>query len=229
MAKTSPMTLIAIIVVVALLAGGSLITAFGDLFGQGWETWQDLWDFGKTDGQTATGQTVGVGITINYADGTTEEYEPKDEYKLIPLTVTLGDKEIKSIEFFASCKILYSGELETVWATGEFTAENAKWQTTIYSEPFSQTMSEPVPSGEWFGIAYLPVSASAIEQSCGHSDLIGIAGNLRVDELKVKMDTGEVKTFSGTAQSRMNVFVNLQTSKVESVSLEVNSNILYQS
>ena len=227
MAKTSPMTIIAVIVVVAILAGGSLITAFSDLFGQGWETWQDLWDFGDVSGQT--GQTVGVGITIHYADGTTEEYEPKDEYKLIPLTVLLGEKEIESIEFFASCKILYSGTLDTVWASGEFTAENAKWETTIYSEHFSQTVSEPVPSGEWFGIAYLPVSASAIEDSCGHSDQIGIFGNLNVEELKIKMDSGETKTFSGTAQSKMVVFVDLYTSTIESISLEVNSNILYQS
>lgn len=84
MAKIQPVTLIAVIIVVALLMTPQIIAGFGDLIGKGWESWQDI--FSSGDGDISAGGYSGLGLTIHYMDGSKKEFTPS-AFSTIPLDI----------------------------------------------------------------------------------------------------------------------------------------------
>jgi len=211
------------VLIVAMVMYGPVSEGIGQGFGNLWDLWGQF--FG--DGNGASAQTVGVGVKLYYADGTIEEFEPKDAYALMPLQVVLGEKEVDAIEFFASCKIVYTGELTNVAITGTMNTHLHPSEVSIRSQPISKTITNPSASGTWFGFADMKVFASEIEDAVPHFGMTSVMAEIEITELKVTLASGETKTFTGNAESGVTVWV--LTGTVESVSLQIDSTILFGS
>lgn len=114
MAKISPWLIIAVIVVlVVALTGESLIHGVTGAMEDAWDFWQNIW--GQEQGQYGS---VGLGVTIRYTDGTSDEYKPSGSW-LLPLTILVDGKPIASITWSAFYKIDWQGTLTGVEASGD--------------------------------------------------------------------------------------------------------------
>lgn len=117
MAKISPMLLVAVVIVVALVMAPQLMGGFGDIIGRGWDTWRDLFN-GTGDGMNGNGDnglsgSSGLGLTVYYEDGTEKTFDVPKQTPLLPLAISDGGGAVSHIEIFLKVYLQYEGTLQS--------------------------------------------------------------------------------------------------------------------
>ena len=105
---------IGMILIVVLTMYGPVSADFGNLLDKLWNGWGDLFE---TDKQGEHG-SLGLGVTIKFKDGTTQEYKPSGS-NLFPLTIFIDGVEIESITWTIWMKADWTGTLDSLDATGD--------------------------------------------------------------------------------------------------------------
>lgn len=109
MAKTSPMVVIGIVIIVALLMSSTIFAGFSGLLDKAWETWRGLFEnMGGTGG-------CSISLHVTYEDGTTDDLTI-DHRTLLPLSVYFGDnpKRILAVDFQVLGSFQYTGTLQSI-------------------------------------------------------------------------------------------------------------------
>jgi len=185
-----------ILIAVIILAGGSVIAFFGNLG----DVVAD-WLRGVTDGAG----DVGMGLIIEFTDGTSEEVNPDD---MTAFTVYWDGKEVDSIIGVPQYRLTYEGQLKsnTVYHNHSkwFDGELIEWQTPT---PDTTTPASNV----WQGVS-LAGSASEFGQgqieNLDNGEYTTHTLELRVHlKMDVELAGEPVQTLEGTAWATVTVSV----------------------
>lgn len=137
--------IIGIIILGALFSAGPILTGLGNLGNalRGWLN-EDWLSFG-----TGAGNSTAVGFSINYTDGTSEQFTPES---VLPLEVIYNGKAIKEIGFNIWIKLDYTGEAKEISydATTYLKLDGA---SKVRGESDVRTTTTVGASGSWFQLA----------------------------------------------------------------------------
>lgn len=183
-------TLIAIVFIVVIIAGPSLIGAFSDLGDRldqwvkyGWEFDTDGNDDEVTDGNGDNGdQTdnvtephdsngqLSMGVTINFMDGTSQTVGPEEMvFTLFPMTIFFEGKEVSEIWWHCYIVVDWVGDIETFKVSGPMKVTSKG--ITLKKEGMLKSYSGgELPKNEWFEVWKFGLTALDIEYSLGSGD-----------------------------------------------------------
>lgn len=159
MAETSNTTVIIVgIILIAVLFGADL--RLWDFLDNLFEGWEDLFDlpFGDSLG------VMGIGMTIEFADGHTETIHPEDAGPLMPLRVDFGGDRIISLTYELHVKASWSGNLLQSQGTGAIGCYRNQGNATI-GEAIIGYGGIPI-NGSWNKVGWLTVTDTEIEAIC---------------------------------------------------------------
>ena len=152
--------LVVLAIIILIVAGYFYIkntTHYGDV------------EFPGSSGSTSggAGGKLGVGLTIEFADGTTKEVDPSQiQYTLFPLTVYFQGQAIKSVTWHAYAQLDWVGEMTSLQLSGPMTVKS-NTGVTLRSEGMLRTYtSSNMPNkNAWFEIWSFSLTAEDIEYS----------------------------------------------------------------
>lgn len=173
MMQKNALTLIAVVLIVLILMGPSILGGFGDL-GKGIADWVKYgWDKdqngdidteAETDAEAESSEGIAsLNAIIQFKDGTQHTVEPEDlTFTLFPMTVFFEGKEIDRILWTLGATITWSGDVQNVRVSGTLGCWHE--DSLIDKEDFSKTYgSNDITKEEWFEIQELIVTAEEID------------------------------------------------------------------
>lgn len=174
MVQTNALTLIAVVFIVLILMGPSILGGFGDLFEgigdfikYGFEDLGDDLDKdteAEDDGDAEASEgTTSLSAIIQFKDGTQHTVEPEAlTFTLFPMTVFFEGKEVDRILWTLGATITWSGDVQSFRVSGTLGC----WHdaSLIDKEDFSKTYgSNDIEKEQWFEIQELLVTAEEID------------------------------------------------------------------
>mgnify|MGYP001031849833 CR=1 FL=1 len=232
MAKQSPIVIIGLIVVVALLMGGTILTGFSDLLGDLWDTWSDLWDIDDVtngDNETSTlnpSNSFGyVGLEIHYKDGTVEDAKA-ESYSILPLSIMHSGKQISFIIARLYATMEYDGTITSSTAHIGFYAHIKGYTDKIFN--IDETPSVTFTSGTEKELRSVTITEAQIDAACnGFSDgnyVLVFVSNVLID---ATFDDGKTDSASYHAESEWSF--GYSTSGITALSLRITTTPYYRS
>jgi hypothetical protein len=114
-----------------------------------------------------SGGKLGVGLTIEFADGTTKEVDPSQiTFTLFPLTVYFQGQAIKSVTWHAYVQLDWTGTLTSLELKGPMELKsNTGVQLRKENMLKTYTSANLPPKGGWFEMWKFSLTAEEIEYS----------------------------------------------------------------
>lgn len=126
---------------------------------------------GGANGTMSSGGKIGIGMTITFADGSTQEVDPSQiQFTLFPLTVYVQNQPISSITWHAYVQLDWVGDMTSLELKGPMEVK-ANTGVTLRKENMLKTYtSSSLPNkGAWFEMWKFSLTAGDIEYSLGAS------------------------------------------------------------
>jgi hypothetical protein len=121
------------LILIILLVVGAVLVLPGVVSGEGFD-FGDIWEgiaqfIGNFLGGGDTTGYVGVGFTIHFKDGSSVDYGASPTFQVAPMSITVEDKEVSSIDIFVRAKMVVDG-------VGPWSADVSQ-QIEMYKKPSS--------------------------------------------------------------------------------------------
>lgn len=126
---------------------------------------------GGPSGTASSGGKIGVGMTITFADGSTQEIHPSQiQFTLFPLTVYVQNQPISSITWRAYVQLDWVGEMTSLELKGPMEVKSNTGVLLRKENMLKTYASANLPSkGAWFEMWKFSLTAGDIEYSLGAS------------------------------------------------------------
>lgn len=126
---------------------------------------------GGSDGTASSGGKIGVGMTITFADGSTQTVDPSQiQFTLFPLTVYFQNQPISSITWHAYVQLDWVGDITSLELKGPMEVKS-NTGVTLRKENMLKTYTPGnLPNkNTWFEMWKFSLTADEIEYSLGAS------------------------------------------------------------
>ncbi|MEM3464045.1 MAG: hypothetical protein QXL91_04195 [Candidatus Bathyarchaeia archaeon] len=126
---------------------------------------------GGSDGTASSGGKIGVGMTITFADGSTQTVDPSQiQFMLFPLTVYFQNQPISSITWHAYVQLDWVGDITSLELKGPMEVKS-NTGVTLRKENMLKTYTPGnLPNkNTWFEMWKFSLTADEIEYSLGAS------------------------------------------------------------
>jgi hypothetical protein len=122
---------------------------------------------GSSSTSGGSGGKLGVGLTIEFADGTTKDVDPSQiQYTLFPLTVYFQGQAIKSVTWHAYVQLDWEGTMTSLELKGPMEVKsNTGVQLRKENMLKTYSSSNLPPKGGWFEMWKFSLTAEDIEYS----------------------------------------------------------------
>lgn len=230
--QQSPLVIVGLIVVIALLMSGTILTGFSDLLGDLWDTWSDLWNL--TDEDNGDDETSNlnpsnsfgyVGLEIHYKDGTTEVAKANG-LSILPLSIMHNNKEISFIIARLYATMEYDGTITSSTAHIGFYAHIKGYTNNIFD--INETPSVTFTSGTEKTLRDVTITEAQIDTACsGFSDgnyVLVFVSNVLID---ATFDDGKTDSANYHAESEWSF--GYSTSGITALSLRITTTPYYRS
>ncbi|MEM3760156.1 MAG: hypothetical protein QXZ02_03475 [Candidatus Bathyarchaeia archaeon] len=126
---------------------------------------------GGSNGTVSSGGKIGVGMTITYADGSTQTVDPSQiQFTLFPLTVYVQNQPISSITWHAYIQLDWVGDMTSLELKGPMEVKSNTGVTLRKENMLKTYTSSNLPNkGAWFEMWKFTLTANDIEYSLGAS------------------------------------------------------------
>ena len=189
--NTTVLGIVGVVVILVVLLSPTLFVAGQNLINDLFEGWSSFWSqYSGSSGQ------MGVGATIYFADGTTDEIKPSGG-QFLPLTVTYNDKEIDSVQFKMMGYFEYTGTLTHVNFNGELNF-NFGADSQVKTKALSKNMDQ--------GDVGMPKSSAVTEY-----------GSLYVTSQELQNAVPESGEYTGIAYGHGTLTLTFEDGTVESI------------
>lgn len=117
--------------------------------------------------QGGSGGKLGVGVTVEFFDGTTKTVDPSQiQYTLFPLTVYFQGQPIKSVTWHAYVQVDWVGDLTSLELKGPMEVRSDTGVLLRKENMLkSYSSSDPPPKNQWFEMWKFSLTAEDIEYS----------------------------------------------------------------